>query len=270
MLWERRQNPVVVGNSLGGYNALSTAAAYPELVRTRLVGGRFSLHYLNMQIWPKLTTSRRVMQRWLSPAWASLVQLHARIAGLLSLHITAEPHPGAPSRLHCTSQVRGVVLINGAGKFDDLDKEGPEQSTDEVSVTLTGEVAQKVCCRLLAGDLLSASTAVASENVPYLMKGSRVSVRFVAVTMPKGRHYTGCCCYIFWCRPPLCRQREARVSDSTLTRLARLPKAPEAWTLNNLMSGPMGLVSKGVVYVSFIFAKQPSRIRSVLMQVCCA
>ena len=36
------------------------------------------------------------------------------------------------------------------------------------------------------------------------------------------------------------------------------------------MSGPMGLVSKGVVYVSFIFAKQPSRIRSVLMQVCYA
>ena len=29
---ERRQNPVLVGNSLGGYNALSTAAAYPELV----------------------------------------------------------------------------------------------------------------------------------------------------------------------------------------------------------------------------------------------
>jgi len=86
-------------------------------------------------------------------AWTSSVQLHARIAGLLSLHITAEPHPGAPSRLHCTAQVRGVVLINGAGKFDDLDKEGPEQSTDEVSVTLTGEVAQKVCCRCFTGDL---------------------------------------------------------------------------------------------------------------------
>jgi len=55
----------VVGNSLGGYNALSTAAAYPELVRTRLAC-RFSPHYLAMQIWPKLTTSRRVMQRWLS------------------------------------------------------------------------------------------------------------------------------------------------------------------------------------------------------------
>ena len=44
-------------------------------------------------------------------------------------------------------------------------------------------------------------------------------------------------------------------------------QAPEAWTLRNLMAGPMGIVSKGVVYVSFIFAKQPSRIRSVLMQV---
>ena len=30
----RRQNPVLVGNSLGGYNALSTAAAYPDLVGT--------------------------------------------------------------------------------------------------------------------------------------------------------------------------------------------------------------------------------------------
>jgi hypothetical protein len=41
--------------------------------------------------------------------------------------------------------VRGVVLLNGAGRFDDVDEEtGAIESTDEVSVTPTGEVAQKV------------------------------------------------------------------------------------------------------------------------------
>ena len=41
----------------------------------------------------------------------------------------------------------------------------------------------------------------------------------------------------------------------------------DAWTLRSMMSGPMDLISRGVVYASFVFAKQPSRIRSVLMQV---
>ena len=45
----------------------------------------------------------------------------------------------------CALQVRGVVLLNGAGRFDDLEEEGGvQESTDEVSVTATGEVAQKV------------------------------------------------------------------------------------------------------------------------------
>ena len=44
------------------------------------------------------------------------------------------------------TQVRGVVLLNGAGRFDDLEEEGGvQESTDEVSVTALGEVAQKAC-----------------------------------------------------------------------------------------------------------------------------
>ena len=43
------------------------------------------------------------------------------------------------------AQVRGVVLLNGAGRFDDVDEQtGAIESTDEVSVTPTGELAQKV------------------------------------------------------------------------------------------------------------------------------
>lgn len=107
-------NPVLVGNSLGGYNALSTAARHPDLVR-------------------------------------------------------------------------GVVLMNGAGRFDDLDVPGALESADEVSLDLDGELSQK---------------------------------------------------------PPA-----------------------DPWSLAALMKGPLELFSRAAVYVSFVFAKQPARIRSVLMQV---
>ena len=45
----------------------------------------------------------------------------------------------------CATQVRGVVLLNGAGKFEDEEEyDSPPESTDEVSVTVSGQVAQKV------------------------------------------------------------------------------------------------------------------------------
>ena len=52
---------------------------------------------------------------------------------------------GVTAAVPCTPQVRGVVLLNGAGKFEGEEEGGsPLESTDEVSVTPTGEVKQKV------------------------------------------------------------------------------------------------------------------------------
>ena len=39
------------------------------------------------------------------------------------------------------------------------------------------------------------------------------------------------------------------------------------WSLASLMRGPLEALSRVAVYISFIFAKQPARIRSVLMKV---
>lgn len=76
--------------------------------------------------------------------------------------------------------------MNGAGRFDDLDVPDALESADQVTVGLTGELAQKPANQL---------------------------------------------------------------------------------SMATLMKGPLDILSKVAVYVSFLFAKQPSRIRSVLMKV---
>ena len=44
-------------------------------------------------------------------------------------------------------------------------------------------------------------------------------------------------------------------------------KSAGQFTVASLMRGPLDVLSRVAVYVSFIFAKQPARIRSVLMKV---
>ena len=44
-------------------------------------------------------------------------------------------------------------------------------------------------------------------------------------------------------------------------------KPADQWSMATLMKGPLDILSKAAVYLSFLFAKQPSRIRSVLMKV---
>ena len=78
--------------------------------------------------------------------------------------------------------------MNGAGRFDDLDVPGALESADKVTISLTGELAQKPA---------------------------------------------------------------------------------DQFTMASLMKGPLDILSKVAVYISFLFAKQPSRIRSVLMKVDC-
>lgn len=61
------------------------------------------------------------------------------------------------------------------------------------------------------------------------------------------------------------RVLRAQVSVNLSGGLSQKPAS--SWTLASLTRGPLDALSKVAVYVSFMFAKQPARIRSVLMKV---
>ena len=90
--------------------------------------------------------------------------------------------------------------MNGAGRFDDLDEPDGEQSTDEVSVTLTGKVAQKpaeawTLSRLMDGPLELAQKATVYVSFMAMKQPSRirsvlnnVRVQFLTTSVqPKAR-----------------------------------------------------------------------------------